>query len=308
MRRSTRTSTAAATEAAGAAGGLHGLSGMSASIHEADSQTGLPQRPHDGLPRVAGPDSGEVFTPRAAPGDDLPTFSPLYRQIKARLLRALEEGEWKAGAMIPSEGGLARRFMVSQGTVRKAIEELATEHVLVRHQGRGTFVATHHEERAQFRFLRLRKDTGGLPATESRIIDCRRCRPPAEVARELRLRAAESAIFIRRLLSVDRAATVLDEIWVPAGLFRGLNIERLEAHHGPLYALFERNFGVTMLRAHERLKAIACPAEQAQWLGLAEGSAVLLVDRVSTTYNDQPVEVRKGYYLTRELHYANELL
>jgi GntR family transcriptional regulator len=303
-------------------------------LSQADPKTEPRQNPHDGppgvsrsgsgemfTPRVSGPGSGEAFTPRASgpgsgeiftPGtaldNGLPTFSPLYRQIKARLLLALGEGEWKAGGMIPSEGELARRFMVSQGTVRKAVEELATEHVLVRHQGRGTFVATHHEERAQFRFLRLRKDGGGLPATESRVIECRRCRPPAEVARELRLRATESVIFIRRLLSVDRAAMVLDEIWLPGGLFRGLNSEGLQAHHGPLYALFERNFGVRMLRAHERLKAIACPAEQAKWLGLAEATAVLLVDRLSTTYNDQPVEVRKGYYLTREHYYANELL
>lgn len=268
-----------------------------------------PERNADGAPAVVLESySGEAAPAGPSDHHDLPLFSPLYRQIRERLLRALEQGEWKAGQMVPSEQELARRFMVSQGTVRKAIEELVAEHVLIRHQGRGTFVATHQEERSQFRFLRLRKDAGGLPATESQIIECRRLRPPAEIARELGLRTAEAAIFIRRLLRVDRMPAVLDEIWLPAGLFRGLNAERLEAHHGPLYALFEGNFGVRMLRAHERLKAIACPAEQAQLLGLSEGSPVLLVDRVSTTYNDQPVEVRRGYYQTTELHYASELL
>lgn len=223
-------------------------------------------------------------------------------------MRSLGQGEWQAGDMVPSESELARRFMVSQGTVRKAIEELAAEHVLVRQQGRGTFVATHHEDRAQFRFLRLRKDAGGLPLTESQVIACRRCRPPGEIARLLGMRTAESTLFIRRLLSVDQVPTVLDEIWLPGALFRGLSAARLEAHHGPLYALFERAFGIRMLRAYERLKAIDCPAEQASLLGLSAGAAVLVVDRVSTTYNDHPVEVRKGYYRTTDHHYANELL
>ena len=76
-----------------------------------------------------------------------PTFSPLYRQIKDFLIRSLEEGEWGPGDAIPSEGDLALRFNVSQGTVRKAIDEMAAEHLLVRRQGKCTFVATHSDPR-----------------------------------------------------------------------------------------------------------------------------------------------------------------
>jgi len=82
----------------------------------------------------------------AAParGDaDTPAFSPLYQQIKTLLVRSLQAGEWKPGEAIPSEMDLAARFKVSQGTVRKAIDELAAENLLVRRQGKGTFVATH---------------------------------------------------------------------------------------------------------------------------------------------------------------------
>jgi GntR family transcriptional regulator len=87
-------------------------------------------------------------------------FSPLYQQIKDLLVQSLERGEWKPGELIPSEIELAARFQVSQGTVRKAVDELATEHLVVRRQGKGTFVATHHEPRAQFRFLRVVPDEG----------------------------------------------------------------------------------------------------------------------------------------------------
>src|SRR5206468_5094674 len=89
-----------------------------------------------------------------------PTFSPLYQQIKALITQSLQSGEWKPGELIPSEVELAARYKVSQGTVRKAIDEMSAENLVVRRQGKGTFVATHHEARAQFRFLRLVPDSG----------------------------------------------------------------------------------------------------------------------------------------------------
>src|SRR5919112_1620192 len=96
------------------------------------------------------------------PGIASPSFRPLYQQIKALITQSLQSGEWKPGELMPSEVELAARFKVSQGTVRKAIDELSAENLVVRRQGKGTFVATHHEARAQFRFLRLMPDAGEL--------------------------------------------------------------------------------------------------------------------------------------------------
>ena len=98
------------------------------------------------------------------PADDTalvtPAFSPLYSKIKALILQSLQSGEWKPGEAIPSEMDLASRYRVSQGTVRKAIDELASDHLVVRRQGKGTFVATHVEQHVQFRFLKLVPDSG----------------------------------------------------------------------------------------------------------------------------------------------------
>ena len=73
--------------------------------------------------------------PGAIGAQAAPAFSPLYQQIKTLILRSLQAGEWKPGDMIPSELDLAARYRVSQGTVRKAIDELATDNLLVRRQG-----------------------------------------------------------------------------------------------------------------------------------------------------------------------------
>jgi len=235
------------------------------------------------------------------------TFSPLYRQIKGLITQRLGEGEWRPGEMIPSEMDLAARFKVSQGTVRKAIDELAAENLLVRRQGKGTFVATHHEPRAQFRFLRLVSDDGEIGHAESRFLECKRVRAPSELARQFEIKAGEALVMVRRLLLFDQRATVLDEIWLHGALFKGLTGERLADYKGPMYGLFESEFGVRMISATEKLRAVSADEESARLLGVATGSALLSVERLSHTYGERPVEVRRGLYVTSHHYYENTL-
>lgn len=235
------------------------------------------------------------------------TFSPLYLQIKTLITRGLSAGEWKPGEAIPSEGELARRYGVSQGTVRKAIDAMAAENLLIRRQGKGTFVATHQEARAQFRFLRLAPDDDRSEVAVSRILDCRRMRASAEIAHFLGMRAGDSVVAIRRVMSFDDVPTVLDDLWLNGTVFKGLTADRIAAHQGPLYGLFEAEFATPMTRAEERIRAVAADPSSAAILGVATGSPLLLVERVSMTYGDRPVELRRGLYLTQGHHYRNAL-
>ena len=259
-----------------------------------------------GMPASA--TSSALAPPPAAEAGDSPAFSPLYQQIKALMTRSLQQGEWRPGEAIPSEMELAVRFKVSQGTVRKAIDELATENLLVRRQGKGTFVATHAEQTTQYRFLRLQPDDGVTDGgTQRRFIDCRRLRAPAEVARALGLRSGDAAIQIKRVLSLRGVPVVFDEIWLPAAPFKGLTAERLSGYRGPMYGLFESEFGVRMIRAEEKIRAVAADAQSAELLAVAVGAPLLLVERLSLSYGDKPVELRRGLYNTQSHHYRNEL-
>jgi GntR family transcriptional regulator len=249
----------------------------------------------------AGNDRGEGAGARS------PTFSPLYQQIKAFITQGLESGEWKPGELIPSEVELAGRYKVSQGTVRKAIDELAAENLLVRRQGKGTFVATHNEDRVQFRFLRLLPDDGGSLGHDSRLVECRRLRAPAEIARQLELKPADPAVLIRRVIEFEKTPIVLDEIWLPGAMFKGLTLERLAGYVGPLYAMFETEFGTRMIRASEKIRAVAADPQVAELLQVERGFPLLSVDRVSYTYGDRPVEVRRGWYVTTHYFYQNDL-
>ncbi|NYT65848.1 GntR family transcriptional regulator [Alcaligenaceae bacterium] len=234
-------------------------------------------------------------------------FSPLYQQIKGLLLQSLDRGEWKPGESIPSEFDLAARFQVSQGTVRKAIDELAAENLLLRRQGKGTFVATHNEAKVRYRFLRLTPDDGKLPVTGSKVLECRRVRAPADIAALLELRTADMVINMRRLLSFDQAPTILDDIWLPGSVFRGLTADSITRYRGPLYGLFESEFGVSMVRADEKIRAVLAQPEQADLLEVPPNSPLLQVERVSYTYGDRPMEVRRGLYVTERFHYRNSL-
>jgi GntR family transcriptional regulator len=236
-----------------------------------------------------------------------PAFSPLYQQIKALITRSLQSGEWKPGEAIPSEMELAARYKVSQGTVRKAIDEMAADNLVIRRQGKGTFVATHAEQQVQFRFLRLMPDDGEPGGMERRFLDCRRLRAPADVARALDLKSGDPAVQVRRLLFFRGRPVVLDDIWLPANLFKGLTAERLGEYKGPMYGLFESEFGVRMIRAEEKIRAVAADAAAAELLGLPEGAPLLSVERLSLTYGDKPVELRRGLYNTASHFYRNEL-
>ena len=234
-------------------------------------------------------------------------YAQLYRQIKDLIVQGLQRGEWKPGEMIPSEMDLAARFQVSQGTVRKAVDELSTENLLVRRQGKGTFVATHHEPRAQFRFLRVVPDDHEPTPATSRYLECRRTRATGDIARHLAVRPSDPVVYLRRLLSFEGAPVVHDEIWLPGNLFKKLTAERLAEYTGPLYGLFETEFGTRMIRADERIRAVAATTEAAKLLKVAPGSPLLLVERVSYTYGERPVEVRRGLSVTERYHYRNTL-
>jgi GntR family transcriptional regulator len=236
-----------------------------------------------------------------------PAFSPLYRQIKLLVTDALHAGEWRPGEALPSEQELASRFRVSQGTVRKAIDELAAENLLVRRQGKGTFVATHAEQQVQFRFLRLAADDGDTGGADRRFIGCERTRAPGDVAKALALKSGEAVLRIQRVLSFRAAPVVFDDLWLPGKLFRGLTEDKLAAYRGPMYHLFEAEFGVHMVRAEEKIRAVAAAEPATTLLGVPAGTPLLSVERLSFTYGDRPVELRRGLYRTESFHYRNEL-
>ncbi len=236
-----------------------------------------------------------------------PNYRPLYEQIKVLITQSLIGGEWRPGEIIPSEIELAARYKVSQGTVRKAIDSLSAENILIRRQGKGTFVATHNADVIKLRFLRLTSISGNKELLQNEFISCIKTKADANISKILGIKAGAATIEIKRLLTFSGRPLIYDHIIVPAVPFKGLNGTKVEECNGSMYSMYESQFGVRMIRAEERLKAVGATAEVAKSLGLKEGYPLLSIERVSFTYGDKPMEWRLGLCLTDDHHYLSEL-
>ena len=232
---------------------------------------------------------------------------PLYIQVKQKITQELMSGNWRAGNLIPSEIELAQSYQVSQGTVRKAIDELSIEKILIRRQGKGTYVTTHNEEQIQLRFLRLTSSKGNKEKLESQLLSFEKTRVNSYVANRLNLRPGSSVYKIKRVLTFARKPLILDEIYISTIPFKGLNAEMINQKKGSLYRLYESNYGIQMLNADEKIKAVSAEAEVSKLLNIKKGHPLLGIERVSYTYGNKPIEWRLGLCLTDEYHYQTEL-
>lgn len=242
--------------------------------------------------------------PESPAGAEILGFRPLYRQVKAIFVRRLVDGVWSPGMALPSEGQLASEIGVSQGTVRKALDELAAENVLVRRQGRGTFVAEHDEQRILFRFFKLVSDDGVARFPDSQVLDMASgAADPAECT-ALNLQADALVIRIRRIRSLGGKPLILETVSLPADVFPGLQDAAVPNN---LYSLFATRYGITVANARERLKAVALSADQARHLGVAAGTPALEIDRIALSLDGSAVERRLSLCLTEEAHYQSDL-
>lgn len=235
------------------------------------------------------------------------TPTPLYRQVKQILLQRIASGAWRPGDLVPAEPKLGEELGVSQGTVRKALDELAAENLVVRRQGRGTFVATHTPTSSLFHFFRLVDGEGRRVVPSGRELAREQGVASADERRRLQLPARDKVMRLKRIRWADGGGALLESIVVPTRFFPDLR-----AHPGELpntlYDLYQRGYGKTVRRVEEWLRAAALEdPETARHLVLEVGAPVLEIDRIAYTFDDVPVEWRRSIVDTRALRYFIEL-
>lgn len=242
----------------------------------------------------------------------MPTASPtptgpLYRRVQAALTRRLAEGAWKPGEAIPSETALAHEFKVSIGTLRKAVDELAAGNILVRQQGRGTFVATHSEDRTLFHFFHIARRDGARELPVHELLSFRAAKAAPAEATALGIGAGTPVLHMENALKLGGKPVIFDGIVVPAAMFKGLTEKIYAAREGTIYGLYQARFGINVIRISERLSAKTAPPAPAKVLGLAASTPALVIRRIAYTYNDTPVEYRVSWLDTREHEYLSDL-
>ena len=232
-------------------------------------------------------------------------FRPLYKQVKDSFIQQMVNGDWRPGDKLPSEFELAARYGVSQGTVRKTLDELAAQNLLVRQQGRGTFVATHNPDRALFHFFHLVGDDGSRHLPTSRVLSRVKRLATSDEEKRLGLKPGSNVICIERVREMSAIPVIVETIAVSAKRFSGLAKVPVEDLPNNLYELYEEKYGVIIYQAEEYLSAVAADATDAEHLGIEPGLPLQQIDRLALSVDRRPVEWRMSRCLTTQHRYLS---
>ncbi|MGM3387273.1 GntR family transcriptional regulator [Stutzerimonas stutzeri] len=217
---------------------------------------------------------------------------PLYQRLREEMLAKIAAGEWLPGAPIPTEAELTRLYGVAIGTVRKAVDTLVSEGLLLRSQGRGTFVRRPNFDASLARFFRQVNASGGREIPTSRILVKALQAPSAEVATALALPDGEQVLYLERLRMIEARTLFHEDIWLPASRFGALLDIEAEQFGELLYPLYEARCGQCIASARETLTVGAADEGMAKVLAIDSGAPVVNIERVALGYDRSPLEYR----------------
>ncbi len=245
------------------------------------------------------------MTDATTPG--VPLATPLYKEIKRALMEALTTGEWKPGEAIPAERRLSSRYGISIGTVRKAIDELVAENILIRQQGRGTYVASHTRDRLLFYFFHIVPHAGDKSYPDVEFVRFGRAKADAELAQHFGIAVGDPVFRARNRLRLAGKPVMIDDIAVPAARFPGLTQAQFRDRPSTIYNLYQEAFGISVVNTSERLRASLADSEFAALLDVAKGAPLLQIRRLARTYNEVTVEYRMSRVNTEHHEYWAEI-
>ncbi|MFJ2538707.1 MULTISPECIES: GntR family transcriptional regulator [unclassified Pseudomonas] len=217
---------------------------------------------------------------------------PLYQRLREEMLAKIAAGEWTPGAPIPTEAELTKHYGVAIGTVRKAVETLVNEGLLLRSQGRGTFVRRPNFDASLARFFRQVNASGGREIPTSRILAKTLQKPSLAVANALKLQDGEQVVSMERLRMVEGRTLFHEDIWLPATRFGALLSMDSESFGELLYPLYETQCGQCIASASETLTVGEADPAMATILSIKEGSPVVTIERTALGYDRSPLEYR----------------
>jgi GntR family transcriptional regulator len=230
---------------------------------------------------------------------------PLYARVRAIVLARITGGEWPPGTAIPAEMELARELGVSQGTVRKALDALTAEQVVVRRQGSGTYVAEHTPAHMLFRFFNIYDESGAQVLPDSQPARVSTGEATASERGRLGLEKGARVIRISRIRTRSGRAFMDDRIVLPEALFPGLAQE--EVMPNTLYDLFQKRYRIHVARTEEQVTAVAATARLAERMGVQPGAPLLAIDRMTYDLSGQRIEWRLSHAHLDRAHYFARL-
>jgi GntR family transcriptional regulator len=231
---------------------------------------------------------------------------PLYQLVDDHIRGLIDSGELVPGDLIPSEPQLAKELNVSQGTVKKAIDNLVWERRLYRHQGKGTYVSNIDFNNSLFRFTTY-GGADGKPVRIHKETTARRLEPgKAVICKKMHVPTGTELLYIERVGYVEGKPVMVEYSRWRGDLVPGLDQEEI---HIPdlLYALIVEKYRLPVIRAEETLMADGADAKTARMLAIAPGAPVLVLRRVTYTADSEIIEVRTSKGRADKFSYKTEI-
>jgi GntR family transcriptional regulator len=236
--------------------------------------------------------------------------TPLYKVIKAQLQESIQRGEWRPGEAIPAEKRLSERYNISIGTLRKAVDELTEEKTLIRHQGRGTFVALQEARDFTYAFKRLIPSTNDAALSLSKeshdvaVKALLKASAHQEEAEDLNLHPGAEVYRIRLQHLLENTPVALEQITVPAERFPNLDERLVERYRGNLYQLYQDTYATTVLKVRDMVGSQIVDEGITHLLDCAHNQPMVHVKRVAWSYHDDPVESRHSWIDPRKAKFV----
>ena len=229
---------------------------------------------------------------------------PLYLQVHDVLLERILSGHWQPGKSIPNETDLARELSVSIGTVRRALANLESEHVIWRQQGRGTFVADQNDGDHVRRLTCLRNELGQPVDDSVDILEQSETTAEEGEIHHLQLAPGAKILKLTRVRSTGGKPFFLEQVSLPQTRFPGLSID--EPIPTQIAALAQR-FGHMIAAAEEEVSATVAGKTTSSRLGVRPGTPLLKLDRTVYATDGLPVEWRSGLCHLDKIRYCVSL-
>ena len=229
-------------------------------------------------------------------------FQPLYKQVYDALVTRLVEGYWKPSEPLPSEFALAEELGVSQGTVRKALNQLVAENLLRRRQGKGTYVSEHTQESSLFRFFRYREPGGDSVIPETVVLSVQRRKADKEERGKLNLKGNAQVVEMVRLRTINGVPAIFEKVLQPLAIFP--DIDKEEQLPNSLYTLYQEKYGISIVEVRDELRAVNLDAEIAGHLQLEANTPALMTERASINIDGRAVEWSQAYCSTENFVYS----
>jgi GntR family transcriptional regulator len=232
-----------------------------------------------------------------------------YQEVKQKITEDLVRGRYPMGQALPAEKDLAKELDVSIGTLRKAVDELVAEGIVVRRQGRGTYVAEHDLKRLLYYFFHVVKhDADKKTNPRVDLVSLTSATATKEEASKLQIKEGAPVWRLVNCLYLDNQCVMIDQISLDKKRFKNLTRTEFINREGSIYQLYQMKYGQTVIRSSERLRAGIAGKQHAEWLGLKPDSPVLIIRRVALGIQDEPLEWRVSTLNTNQHEYFSELV